>query len=352
MKLCNSYHFNAPALLGDVVLCSLQELVSIINLNKRHLIVIDAKLHDLYSELFDTIDKQDNILYLSTSEGVKDWKTVNTILEQCHCLQLTKEDVLWGIGGGVLTDIVAFAASIWKRGCRLRLVPTTFVGMIDAAIGGKTGIHHDAIKNCLGSFYPAERVIISHEFLDTLPPEELFNGWAEAIKMYCLQQDIIWDPNNHVSMVPSIELILTLIEEKLRVCSIDLTDKSDRRLLNLGHTFGHVIESVSDFTISHGQAVAIGMKAALHFSQAQGLISSTIAESYRNLFIQTGLEVTVPVSLVRLVREKGASFLQQDKKKGVNYSLIVFTGWRSATLLTVTNEEAILESLISALEGC
>lgn len=175
-------------------------------------------------------------------------------------------------GGGISTDIGAWIASTFKRGTKLLLIPTTLLAMIDAALGGKTALNHNGIKNLIGSFYPADKIIICPSFLQSLPADEYYNGLVECLKTLLIIQD--FDKANKLlsEKIINEDDIYLIANTKLSICANDLYDKGARRLLNLGHSFAHIIESLSDNAIPHGAAVAWGMLFAYEYSLKKKLL--------------------------------------------------------------------------------
>ena len=151
------------------------------NVNK--IFIIDKLVYELYKDkMFDIISNNPLLLFEAKEEN-KNLNEILKIYDFFHDNKVNRSTIIFGIGGGITTDITAFSASTYMRGCRLILIPTTFLGIIDAAIGGKTAINFKGIKNNIGTFYPAEKVIIILEFLKTLPEKEMKNGWVECIKI-------------------------------------------------------------------------------------------------------------------------------------------------------------------------
>jgi 3-dehydroquinate synthase len=183
------------------------------------------------------------------------------------------------LGGGVVGDMTGFAAATLLRGLPFVQIPTTLLAMVDASIGGKTGVNHAAGKNLIGAFHQPIAVLIDPQTLSTLPPRELRSGLAE-----CIKHDVIRDLRGFGNLEFDIDLALKLdmgyladlvahnVAIKARVVEKDPLERGERAHLNFGHTFGHAIESVSGYQYSHGEAVALGMAAAAYVSRELGLI--------------------------------------------------------------------------------
>ena len=185
----------------------------------------------------------------------------------------SRRDCLLAFGGGAVTDLAGFAASAYKRGMRLILVPTTLIGMCDAALGGKTAINFGGLKNSIGAFYPPERLLICPPLLETLPPEEMMSGRGELLKYALLTGR---DPEAFLSDESLPETIRTCIEYKEEVVRKDPFDHGPRQRLNLGHTAGHALEALRLSPlrgyppVSHGVAVAAGLVIEAYLSFATG----------------------------------------------------------------------------------
>lgn len=171
---------------------------------------------------------------------------------------LTRSDTVLALGGGVVSDLAGFAAATYLRGIRSVNVPTTLLAMVDAAVGGKTGIDLPTGKNLVGAFCQPALVVCDPTLLTTLPPRELRSGWAEVIKTA-----ILFDPplfqRLKTGEAATEQVIAACLQHKSAVLSRDVYDRGERQLLNLGHTLGHAVEVCSDYRVTHGEAVAVGI---------------------------------------------------------------------------------------------
>lgn len=215
----------------------------------------------------------------------------------------TRSDAIIGLGGGATTDLAGFVAATWLRGVPVVQVPTTLLGMVDAAVGGKTGINTAEGKNLVGSFHPPVGVLCDLTYLDTVPPADVVAGLAEAIKCgFIADPEILAlverDPAAFASGSASAagaalqEVVERSIRVKARVVGEDLTEAGLREVLNYGHTFGHAIEQVEDFSWRHGEAVAVGMVFAAELAQLVGLLESADVERHRRVLSAVGLPLT------------------------------------------------------------
>lgn len=197
-------------------------------------------------------------------------KTLETYAELVRgfaALELTRTDVAIALGGGVVGDLTGFAAATYMRGIDFIQVPTTLLAMVDSSIGGKTGVDIPEGKNLVGAFHLPKKIIRDAKFLETLPEKELKNGLAEMIKTAVLFDPEMFADLERLASLDSSERLAhlaNLVDRtaswKQKIVDEDFKEGGKRKLLNLGHTFGHAIEKVSDFAISHGEAVAMGMR--------------------------------------------------------------------------------------------
>lgn len=254
------------------------DLVSVFNPgsaeNKgKRLFITDATVASLdclknFVSLFDDGKcGKDYILVLGSGEK---YKTINTVLEIIKTgleYGLNRNDTFIGIGGGVICDITAFAASIFKRGIAVELVPTTLLAMVDASIGGKTGCDFEDYKNMIGSFYPARKLDYFPEFVQSLPDNQYRSGLGEALKTGLLfDKDLFGLFKNESENIKKRDsdtidkMIRACVACKASIVEKDMTEKGDRAFLNLGHTFGHAYETLCGLgNVAHGDAVAWGI---------------------------------------------------------------------------------------------
>ena len=197
-------------------------------------------------------------------EKSKNLATFAEIVRQFAALGLTRQDVVVALGGGVTGDLAGFAAATYMRGIDLIQVPTTLLAMVDSSIGGKTGVNLPEGKNLVGAFHKPRLTLRDTRFLDTLPPREMMNGYAEMIKTAVLFDPVLFAEMRvlgkgglHGRLPALIERCVALKES---VVADDFRETGRRKLLNLGHTFGHAIEKVSGYSVSHGEAVAMGLR--------------------------------------------------------------------------------------------
>jgi 3-dehydroquinate synthase len=253
------------------------------------------------------------------SERKKTLATAHWLWGKLHELRLERSGAVVAVGGGVVTDVAGFTASTYKRGVRLFLVPTTLLAQVDAAVGGKTGVNFGGAKNMIGTFYPADAVLLDPLFLLTLPGREFRAGMAEVIKAAVLDSSaavaFLQRESRAIRQRRLTELtraIQQAVTFKLQVVKEDLQERSGKRmLLNFGHTLGHAIEAHFGYRIKHGEAVSIGMVAAANLAVQKGLCSPALAASLEALLRRFRLPVQWPDLPFTAVVER----LQHDKKR-------------------------------------
>lgn len=211
----------------------------------------------------------------------------------------TRSDAVVAVGGGAVTDLAGFVAATWLRGVKVIHLPTSLLGMVDAAVGGKTGINTAEGKNLVGAFHPPAAVLADLDTLDTLPKNEIISGLAEVIKcgfiadpaiLELIEKDpaVVTDPRGDGLR----ELIERAITVKARVVSEDLKETGQREILNYGHTLGHAIELAERYSWRHGAAVSVGMMFAAELSRSVGRLSDADADRHRSILESLGLPVT------------------------------------------------------------
>ena len=211
-------------------------------------------------------------------------------------LEMTRSDAIVAVGGGATTDVAGFVAATWLRGVRVVHVPTTLLGMVDAAIGGKTGINSAAGKNLVGAFHPPAGVLVDLDLLTTLPTAEWVNGLAEVVKAgFIADPDILAliekDPAAaaRADGPHTRELVERSIRMKAEVVSQDLREAGPREMLNYGHTLAHAIERVEDYRFPHGHAVAVGMVFVAELARLTGRLDDETARRHRAVLESVGL---------------------------------------------------------------
>ena len=220
------------------------------------------RLHgDAVARELETTGRRIERIVFPAGERSKTLETYAHLVRALATFEFTRTDLVVALGGGVTGDLAGFAAATYLRGIPVVQVPTTLLAMVDSSIGGKTGVDIPEGKNLVGAFHLPVRVIRDRRFLETLPEREMKNGFAEMIKTA-----VLFDPELFETLKtrPAGDALFAAIERcaewKQKVVAADFREGGQRKLLNLGHTFGHAIEKISDFATPHGEAVAMGMR--------------------------------------------------------------------------------------------
>ena len=235
-------------------------------------------------------------------------KTLATIERLCGefaAAGITRSDMVIGVGGGMITDVAGFAAASWHRGIRVVHVSTTLVGMIDAAIGGKTGVNIAAGKNLVGAFWQPSGVICDTSHLASLPEREQRCGHGEMAKYHFLTGDDLLALDLDARVARCVEI-------KAEIVAADERESGRRAVLNYGHTLGHALEIATNFRLAHGESVAVGMMYAAHLAKELGRIDADRVEKHREVIVgHYGLSVEVPRGVQRT---ELIELMKHDKK--------------------------------------
>lgn len=290
-------------------LSALKELIS----NETAFLVVDSHVTDYLSRMgLESVPSY-------TLKATEANKKMETVLDICRWLidhDADRNALVVAIGGGVTSDVAGFAASIYKRGIRYVNVPTTLLSQVDAGLGGKTGVNLDNLKNMLGTIRQPEYTWICPAFLETLPKKEYVSGCAEILKTFLIGSQISY--LEAVAVISNGKQLGKLIGKaakiKARIVNDDPMEKDHRRILNLGHTYGHAIEWYQSNhevkkKLTHGEAVAIGIIKAAELSEAKGIAGEGFCAQLKRDFKACGLPTEFPMDEKELEQA-----LKQDKK--------------------------------------
>ena len=288
-----------PVIVGTGLLGELSEL-----LGSRHKVAI---LHQpVLTQTAEAIrnhlvDKgiEAHRIELPDAEAGKDLQVVAFLWEVLGRIGIGRTDAIVSLGGGAATDVSGFAAATWLRGVDIVHVPTTLLAMVDAAIGGKTGINTDAGKNLVGAFHQPAAVIVDLAMLETLPPNELVAGMAEVVKAGFIADPVILDlieADPQAAIDPSgsalPELIRRAIAVKATVVAADEKESALREILNYGHTLAHAIERRERYRWRHGAAVSVGLVFAAELARLAGRLDAATVQRHRDVLMALGLPVS------------------------------------------------------------
>ena len=256
---------------------------------------------------------------LPDREAAKTMEEVKKIWEKMFSLGFTRKNPVLVLGGGTVGDTGGFAAATFLRGVPLVQIPTTLLAMLDSSIGGKRGVNYKHLKNMIGTFYDAALTIIDPVMLSTLPEHEIRNGLSEAIKSAIIGDPELFefiDKNINTLLSGNLHTLRHIIEKTVRV-KLEVVSKDPyelngyRKVLNLGHTLAHALEGVKDFSVSHGEAVAIGMIFASFLGEKEGITPYDVKRKIEGIIKKTGLPTTFPQNLV----DKLVNRMYYDKKR-------------------------------------
>ena len=276
----------------------------------------------------DTLDA--HRIEIPDAEAGKDLPVAGFCWEVLGRIGLTRQDVVISLGGGAATDLAGFVAATWMRGVKVVHVPTTLLAMVDAAVGGKTGINTEAGKNLVGCFHEPSAVLVDLVTLETVPPNEIVAGMAEIIKAGFIADPVILDlierdpaaaldPKGDV--LP--ELVRRAIQVKADVVAADLKEASLREILNYGHTLGHAIERRERYRWRHGAAVSVGLVFAAELGRLAGRLDDATADRHHAILQSLGLPTTYRAGAFAALLET----MRVDKKaRGNHIRFIVLDG--------------------------
>jgi 3-dehydroquinate synthase len=265
---------------------------------ERIAFIFSEKMKDQLKNL-EVGDAEPFYFAVPDSEIAKSTKTLLQLWDWLGAAGFTRSDLVVGVGGGAITDLSGFAAASWLRGIDWVAIPTTVAGMVDAAVGGKTGINSEYGKNLIGAFHSPQRVIVDLQWLETLSDRDFSAGLAEVVKCGFIRDAKILDILKGKSLAEIREdksLTTELIERSIRVkgdvVSGDYKESFDREILNYGHTFGHAVELDSKYSLRHGECVSIGMIYVAELAYSLDLISESTLLLHRELLESLDLPTT------------------------------------------------------------
>lgn len=292
-----------------------------IGYSDKLVIVTDTKVESLYGKALkqSLISNGFKVLLLEVAEGEeqKSLETAGRLYQELTDFYAERTTPILALGGGVIGDLTGFVAATYLRGVPLIQIPTTLLAQVDSSIGGKVAVNHGLLKNKIGAFYQPKLVISDIAVLRSLTPGDLSDGLAEAIKY-----GVIWDEEFFTYIEGNLDRIKSLdaralemvvfrsAKIKASVVAKDERDFSLRNILNYGHTIGHAIETVSDFRVPHGEAVALGMLAAARISTRLGILDKNEGQRLKEVIARAGLPTQIPaLELQSLTRA-----MKHDKK--------------------------------------
>ena len=340
----------APAGATDMA----QKIVAALGKPTGVAVLVDSRLHQLSPRVQPLVEalaaRLPGVRRLDLPAG-ESCKTLAAIERTCDWLADNGYDrgaALVGIGGGATSDHTGFAAAIYLRGIAYATCPTTLLAMVDASVGGKTGVDIAAGKNLVGAFHQPRAVMADPGFLDSLPAREFAAGMAEVVKAGLIADAALLDTlEAHAAMPPALlaKIIESAVRVKVEVVAADERESGRRAILNFGHTVGHAIEAASGFQLLHGEAVSLGMVAALALGTARGVTEPGLLARMTALLARLGLPVDVKHRLAADVLDR----MEVDKKRvsdAVRFVLVPRPG--QAIIQGITLDE-LKRQLLAAL---
>lgn len=312
--------------------------------------IVDENIYYLYNDKyhFDRLGKR--VYILKSGERSKCFKQVEKITQlmlSCGCNRHTK---LVAVGGGVTGDLSGFIAAIYMRGIKVVHVPTTLLSCVDSSVGGKTGINLGRYKNMVGAFYQPSQIIISLDFLKTLPPEEIRCGLGEIVKTSLLERNLFGKVNENILKIISLdedvllEIVKDCVSFKDKITSADEKESSLRKILNLGHTVGHGLENMDKFRLSHGEYVLKGIEIEIEMARKKGIIDKDYYKDIKKVLDK----VMVPNVKIKNISAL-VDIMKTDKKNLDNKIDFVFPksiGETQEVLLEASTVKNLIEAVL------
>lgn len=311
--------------------------------------IIDNQIIKLYSSILKTLSDCNSVIEINANEKHKSYVGLIPIINKLIESGFKKNYRLIAIGGGITQDITSFTASIIHRGVEWLFFPTTLLAQGDSCIGGKTSINFGKYKNQVGGFYPPNQIFIDFNFLDTLPKRDLKSGLGEISHYFVIsgEKDFMNFKKNYESALKDKVILKKMITKSLKIkksyIEIDEFDQNERQVFNYGHSFGHAIESLTNYAVPHGIAVSFGMDMSNFLSVKMNLLDPLIRMEIRELL----QEIWRGYDIKNLDVEKFCDVLAKDKKNvGSKLCLILCKGYGKVYKADVKNDESFRNWLV------
>lgn len=324
VEIKNDKQINYEIIINDSEFSKLKEDLEVLTCNKKRLFVFSEKVYKLYkNELKFNLEE---IIILKDGEAEKNFKNYTKIIEKALELNLTREDYIIAIGGGVVGDITGFVASTYMRGIKYIQVPTTLLSMVDSSVGGKTAIDIRNGKNIVGAFYQPTAVFININFLKTLDERQYRSGLGEVIKYAFIEKNCGYNQNlfffEHLTLccekllerepMTVARVIEYCLNMKIAVVAQDEKESNLRKVLNLGHTLAHALEVKGKYKkFTHGEAVIYGIYFIFSWAYSKGLISYSYYQMTRDLLEKYGFK---NINLSKYSKNELVDIMKHDKK--------------------------------------
>ncbi|MGI6751123.1 MAG: 3-dehydroquinate synthase [Anaerovoracaceae bacterium] len=327
-------HKGYEILIGENIMKELSRISQLGNYEKV-IVVSDENIWGLHGDTLSSALKEAAIPFTSQiippGEEAKNLSMLEHLYESFSEAHLDRNDLIIAFGGGVIGDLAGFAAATWMRGLDFIQIPTTLLAQVDSAIGGKTAINMKSGKNLIGAFHQPRLVLSEMSFLKTLPSREIKCGIAEMVKYGAILSkkmiDLLKEPIDKLSLP---HLIADCCSLKSHVVTEDEKDKGRRMILNFGHTFGHAVEKLGNYSrYNHGEAVAIGMVIAAAFGEKTGITKKGCRDYIKQILSAQGIESHCPYSFKQI----GDAMAGDKKSRGKGIDLILLQDIGEATIV-------------------
>lgn len=315
--------------------------------------IIDERLMQLYKDPFTSILNKEYYITIKVKEQHKTLDYCQQLIQSLIGKGIRKNYTLVAFGGGIVQDITGFISSILFRGIRWEFFPTTLLAQADSCVGSKTSINFNEYKNLLGNFYPPSNIYIDARFLETLPVSEIKSGIGEILHFFMIANSplLIRLADQYDELLSSPWMLKDYIIESLnikkKVVEVDEYDRNERNVFNYGHTFGHAIETVSRYNVSHGQAVTMGMDIANFVSLSLGKLDQRDFEYMHNLLLKNMPVFRLSADMI----EYYFTVLSKDKKNvGKNLGCILSSGLGAMQMTQLPLDDKLKKVIIAYFE--
>jgi 3-dehydroquinate synthase len=318
------------------------ELPGLIDGAARVAVLYAAPLRERAERIAGSLSARVTPIEVPDAERGKTVEVAARCWDELGAAGFTRTDVVVGVGGGAVTDLAGYVAACWLRGVRWVPVSTSLLGMVDASVGGKTGVNVAAGKNLVGAFHPPAGVLCDLDALDTLPADDRTAGLAEVIKCGFIADPRILELIEGGDLAANLpELAERAIRVKAEVVSVDLKESGLREILNYGHTLGHAIEKREKYTWKHGHAISVGLVFAAELSRLSGRLDDATARRHRAVLEMAGLPTAYPQG----AWDDLLSAMRVDKKaRADTLRFVVLDGLAKPGILTGPDEDLLREA--------
>lgn len=318
-------------------------------------VLLDAKVARLYGSRLGPVVSHSKTILVEATEENKSIDRLIPVMERLVGQQIRRGHTLVAIGGGIVQDIAAFISTVLLRGLRWRFVPTTLLAQADSCIGSKSSINLRDTKNILGTFHPPAEILLCSEFLDTLQERDIRSGIGEILKVHAIDSPGAYDrvAASYDHLASDRQVLLSYVRSALlikqRYIEIDEFDRGVRNVFNYGHSFGHAIESATDFTVPHGIGVTIGMDVANHLAVARDLLPEHHARRMRPPLQKN----YASFAHTKIPLDRFFSALLKDKKNTTTQLVLIFPVGDDARIerVEVIPDDAFRQQCAALLDG-